>query len=117
MELQNYKETGTISELSQNVSDKLKLELYSLLFDKNLDYEHIYHFIMSNFGPEKVDIIFKFLSRGLVDWAITNKPNLVPKLFEVNYIISENHYKLETQTDPVILAMTVLGKIRDVVCK
>jgi hypothetical protein len=42
---------------------------------------------------------------------------LVAKLFEVNYIISENHYKLETQTDPVILAMTVLGKIRDVVCK
>ena len=117
VELQNYKETGTISELSQNVSDKLKIELYSILFDQNLNYEQIYHFIMSNFGPEKIDIIFKFLSRGLVDWAITNKPELITKLFEVNYIVSENHYKIETQTDPVILAMSVIGKIRDIVCK
>jgi hypothetical protein len=72
---------------------------------------------MSNFGPEKVDIIFKFLSRGLVDWTIKDKPDLITKLFEINYIVSENHFKLETQTDPVILAMTVIGKIRDVVSK
>jgi DNA polymerase III delta prime subunit len=117
VELQNFKETGKINELSQSVSDKLKIELYSLLFDKSLDYEQIYHFVMSNFGPEKVDVIFNFLSRGLVNWTITNKKDLVTKLFEINYIISENHFKLDSQTDPVILAMTVIGKIRDVVCK
>jgi DNA polymerase III delta prime subunit len=117
VELQNFKETGKINEISQSVSDKLRIELYSLLFDKSLDYEQIYHFVMSNFGPEKVDVIFNFLSRGLVNWTITNKQDLIQKLFEINYIISENHFKLESQTDPVILAMTVIGKIRDVVCK
>jgi len=117
VELQNFKETGKINEISQSVSDKLRIELYSLLFDKSLDYEQIYHFVMSNFGPEKVDVIFNFLSRGLVNWTITNKQDLIQKLFEINYIVSENHFKLESQTDPVILAMTVIGKIRDVVCK
>ena len=117
VELQNYKETGKITEISQNVSEKLKSELYNLLFEKNLDYEKIYHFIMSNFGPEKVDVIFKFLSRGLVEWVINNKIDSITKLFEINYIVSDNHFKLDTQTDPVILAMTVIGKIRDVVSK
>ena len=72
---------------------------------------------MSNFGPEKVDVIFKFLSRGLVEWVINNKIDSITKLFEINYIVSDNHFKLDTQTDPVILAMTVIGKIRDVVSK
>jgi hypothetical protein len=70
---------------------------------------------MSNFGPDKIDIMFSLLSRGFVEWYIKEKRGDVDKLFEVNYIISDYTSKLETQTDPVILGMTVLGKIRQII--
>jgi len=114
VEVQNFKETGKTQELSQNISDKLRIELYSIIFQKSLSYEEIYHFVMSNFGPEKIDLIFKFLSRGFIDWVIQNRPEKIEKLFECNYIISEHNHKLESQTDPVILGMTIIGKIRDI---
>jgi hypothetical protein len=70
---------------------------------------------MSSFGPDKIDIMFNLLSRGFVEWCIKEKRGDVDKLFEVNYIISDYTSKLETQTDPVILGMTVLGKIRQII--
>ena len=70
---------------------------------------------MSSFGPDKIDIMFNLLSRGFVEWYILEKKGNVDKLFEVNYIISDYTSKLESQTDPVILGMTVIGKIRQIV--
>ena len=70
---------------------------------------------MSGFGPDKIDIMFNLLSRGFVEWYILEKKGNVDKLFEVNYIISDYASKLETQTDPVILGMTVVGKIRQII--
>ena len=113
--LQNFKNTGEINTNDITTSNKTKLDLYETIYDKSLDYEKIYHFIMSSFGPDKIDIMFNLLSRGFVEWYILEKKGNVDKLFEVNYIISDYASKLETQTDPVILGMTVIGKIRQIV--
>jgi DNA polymerase III delta prime subunit len=114
VEIQNYKETGDIYISDSNSSNKLKLDLYNILYDKSLDYEQIYHFLMSNFGPEKIDLVFKLLGRDFVNWSISSKKENIEKLFELNSIISELHFKLETNTDPIILAMTLIGKFRDI---
>jgi DNA polymerase III delta prime subunit len=114
VEIQNYKETGDIYISDSNSSNKLKLDLYNILYDKSLDYEQIYHFLMSNFGPEKIDLVFKLLGRDFVNWSISSRKENIEKLFELNSIISELHFKLETNTDPIILGMTLIGKFRDI---
>ena len=113
VELQNFKDTGELNSVQSNVSTKLKLDLYNILYDKSLDYEKIYHFLMSNFGPDKIDIIIKLLGKSFVDWSIQEKRENIDKLFELNYILSDYSSKLETNTDPIILGVTVIGKIRD----
>jgi DNA polymerase III delta prime subunit len=112
--IQNYIETGDVDINSSTSTNKIKLDLYNVLYDKSLDYEKIYHFIMSNFGPEKVDILIKLLGKSFIDWSINEKKSNIEKLFHCNYIIADYSSKLETSTDPVILAMTIIGKFRDI---
>jgi DNA polymerase III delta prime subunit len=112
VEVQNYLNTGESSDSTSNVSNKVKLDLYRTIYDESLDYEKIYHFLMSNFGAEKIDIMLKLLGKPFIDWSISNNKN-INKLFECNYIISDYTSKLETNTDPIILGLTVIGKFRD----
>ena len=114
VELQNFKDTGELNSVQSNVSTKLKLDLNNILYDKSLDYEKIYNFLMSNFGPDKIDIIIKLLGKSFVDWSIQEKRENIDKLFELNYILSDYSSKLETNTDPIILGMTIIGKFRDI---
>jgi DNA polymerase III delta prime subunit len=113
VEVQNYLETGSLGENSSNVSNKLKLDLYNCIYDKSLGYEKVYHFLMNNFGAEKIDTMIKLLGKPFTDWSISEKNN-IEKLFECNYIIAEYSDKLETNTDPIILGMTIIGKFRDI---
>lgn len=115
VEVQNFIKTGR-DEVGQSPSDAIRLELYSVLYSTNLDYEKIYHFVMNNFGPEKIDLLIKFLGKPFIDWAIEGSRS-IDKLFECNYIISDYSQKLETSTDPIILGMTVIGKFRDLLSK
>lgn len=117
VEVQNYIETGHIEILSSTMSTKLKLELYQLIYDNSFDYEKIYHFIMLHFGPEKIDLLFNSLGRPFIDWSLKEKRGSIDQLFNCNYIISDYQSKLETNTDPVILGMTVIGKFKDILCK
>jgi DNA polymerase III delta prime subunit len=112
VELQNLKESKNYQITDSNVSTKLKLELYDLIYNKSHDYEAVYHFLMTNFGPEKIDNLFKILGQDFITWSLENKKS-VDKLFEANFIISELHFKLETNTDPIILGMTLIGKFRE----
>jgi DNA polymerase III delta prime subunit len=114
VELQNLKDTGNLSLETSNISNKLKLDLYNFLYDESADFEKIYHFLMSNFGQDKIDILFKLLGKNFIDWSISEKRENIDKLFDLTYIISENTSKLETNTDPIILGMTVLGKFRKI---
>ena len=112
IEVQNYLKTGSVNS-SGSVSDKTKLSLYNLIYNKSMSYEEIYHFLMDNFGQEKIDHMIKLLGRPFVDWSISNNIN-VEKLFTCNYIISDYTNKLESNTDPIILGMTIVGKFRDI---
>ena len=113
VEVQGYIETGYIGSGNGIISNKIKLELYKCLYD-NLSYDQIYHFLMSNFGADKIDTMFGLLGRPFVEWVISEKKEDASKLFETSYIISDYYSKLETSIDPIILGITVVGKFRDI---
>lgn len=113
VELQNFKDTGELNSIESNVSNKLKNDLYNLLYSES-SYEDIYHFLMSNFGAEKIYIMISLLSKSFIDWSIKEKRENIDKLFELNYIIANYASKLESNTDPIILGMTIIGKFREI---
>jgi len=113
VELQNFKDTGELNSIESNVSNKLKTDLYSLLYSDS-SYEDIYHFLMSNFGAEKIDIMISLLSKSFIDWSLKEKRENIDKLFELNYIIANYASKLESSTDPIILGMTIIGKFMEI---
>jgi hypothetical protein len=68
---------------------------------------------MNNFGAEKIDEMISLLGRPFIEWSINEKKENVDKLFQANYIITEHTRLLETNTDPIVLGMTVIGKLRE----
>lgn len=112
VELQNIKDTGSTSN-TQTINTKLKLDTYNIIYDKSVTYEDIYHFLMTSYGPEKIDSLFQILGKYFIEWSIKEKKN-INNLFKCNYVISDYRSKLESQTDPIILGMTVIGKFRDI---
>lgn len=110
--LQDLKDNSE-GDVSTNVNNKVRLDTYNLLYDSNLDYEKIYHFLMVNYGPDKIDYLLSILGRPFIDWSLKEGKN-VDKLFSCNYIVADYRDKLGGQTDPIILGMTVIGKFRDV---
>jgi DNA polymerase III delta prime subunit len=112
VDLETHIKTGE-STSSSNVSNKVRLDLYKTIYDTSMDYEKIYHFLMNMFGPEKIDGMIKVLGAPFIKWSMEQGKN-VDKLFECNYIISDYSSKLETNTDPIVLGMTIIGKLRDI---
>ena len=115
VEVQSFIETGDVSSSGQNVSNKVKLELYNMIYDDSYDYEKVYQFLMSSFGAEKIDNMISLLGTPFIDWIIQEKKSDVDRMFECNYVVSDYASKLETNTDPIILGMTIVGKIRDII--
>lgn len=113
VELHNIKETGEISNTTSNINNKLILDTYNLIYDKTASYEKIYHFLMSAYGAEKIDLLFNILGKTFIDWSLKENKN-VNSLFKCNYVISDLRDKLDSQTDPLILGMTLIGKFRDI---
>jgi DNA polymerase III delta prime subunit len=110
--VQNFLETG-VSDSSVVVSESTKKKLYDIILDKNKSYEEIYHYLMTEFGPEKIHIMIGFLEKPFVNYISSEHKNLVNKLFQCNYIIADYSDKLNSNTDPIILALTIIGKFRD----
>ncbi len=112
VEISNYSRTGNIDENLLN-SNKLKNDLYDILYNKSVGYEDIYHFVLNNFGSDKINELIEFLGKPFVDWSILNNKN-IDKLFECNFIISDYSFRLENSLDPVVLGITIIGKLRNV---
>jgi DNA polymerase III delta prime subunit len=113
VEVQDYLETGNVSNGSSNVSAKIKLDLYNVLYDTEISFEKVYHFLMSSFGAEKIDVMIKLLGIPFLEWSMKENKN-IDKLFETSYVIADYTQKLETATDPIILGMAIIGKFRDI---
>lgn len=115
VEISNFINTGDI-DLQTTITSKSKLELYNLIYKESINYIEVYDFVMVNFGPDKIDTMIKLLGKPFIDWSISESKN-VEKLFKCNYIIADYSSKLETNTDPIILAISIIGKLNDVIYK
>jgi DNA polymerase III delta prime subunit len=111
VETEIYIQTKDIGENSCNVSNKVKLDLYNVIYDNSMDYEKIYHFLMNSFGADKIDVLIKLLSKPFIDWSLKEGKS-VDKLFDCNKIISDYGTKLESNIDPIVLGMTIIGEFR-----
>lgn len=115
VELHHIKETGEVNNSTSNINNKLKLSLYKMISDKSMDYEKVYHFLMTNFGPEKIDELLKLLGRPFIDWCFSDNRESIDKLFEINKVVTEKSALLESKTtDPIVLGMSVIGEIRSI---
>jgi DNA polymerase III delta prime subunit len=110
--LDSYKLTGNAIE-SNVTNNKLKLETFNMVFDKSKTYEDVYHFLLNNWGQDKIHDLFDLFGKQFIEYSFTEKNENIEKLFQVNYIVSDYHHLLESQTDPIILGMTLMGKLRD----
>jgi DNA polymerase III delta prime subunit len=110
VEVQNFLETGDNNINSSNISNSLKFELFNLVFSKS-NYNETYQFVLKNFGPDKVDILMKQLGKPFIDFCIENNKS-IDKLFECNFILADYSDKLDKNTDPIVLAMTIIGKFQ-----
>lgn len=115
VDIQNFSDTGGSENLDHSMNKKLKMDLYNILYDKNQDYESVYHFLMSRFGQDKIDVMIKMLGKDFVDWSISEKKENIQNLFKFNYIISDYSSKMDSASDPIILGMTVVGKFRELI--
>lgn len=115
LELDNFKYTGTALQNTSTIDLKVKTELYDLIFTKTKSFEDVYHFLMDNFGPERIDELISLMGRPFISFCLENKKMKTESLFQVSYIITENTKLLETNTDTIILGVAVIGKIRELI--
>ena len=111
--LDHFRRNGEIIETS-NIDIKKKTELFNIALGSPVTFNDIYHYIMDNFGAEKVDEMISLLGRPFIDYVIYNNPKLIDKLFKVSGVITDHTRLLETNTDPLILGITVLSRIREI---
>jgi len=114
--VQDYLQTGLV-DTSGLVSNSNKLELYNLILDNKKTYEDVYHYLMTNFGQDKIHVMISLLGKSFIDFIISNNKNFSEKLFDCNYVISDYSEKLNTNTDPIVLGMTIIGKLKDILAK
>jgi replication-associated recombination protein RarA len=113
IEVDQFRLTGHTTQSNTTSNIKVKQELYDLIYDESKNFEDVYIFLMENFGPEKIDILLDLFGKNFIDYSLNERKENIPKLFQVSYIVCEHQKLLETNTDPIILGMTVIGKIRD----
>jgi len=112
IDLDNFKLTGNIQNGSQ-INLKLKVSTYDLVINKNLTYENIYDFILSNYGPDGIFDLIKIFGKDFIDYSIENNLYL-DKLFKVNSIVCDYTFLLEKSSDPIVLSMALIGKLREI---
>jgi len=110
--IDHYRHNGEIISAT-NIDIKIKEELFNMILTGSYTFNDVYHYIMETFGQDKIDEMISLLSRPFIEYLTKEKPELSDKLFNVCYIITEHTKLLETNTDPLIIGITVFSKIKE----
>lgn len=114
VELEYFKKSGQPTWSSQNLSNELLLECYNLIYDRSMDYEKIYFFISDKFGADRVVEFLDLWGQGFILWHLENKKVDSEKLFKYNWILSESQRLLQTSSDPLVVAIAFIGRMREI---
>ena len=107
--LQDFVTNKPSESLSSN-SEK-GMNTISLIMDKESTYKSIYDFVLTNFGDSDIQSLLKILGRDFVYYIMNTNLNQ-ETLFEVNDIVVEMEDKLQNCSDPLILGIATIGRIR-----
>lgn len=109
-----FRLSGQINLDNNNVSIKLRDDLYKIIFDTNISFEESYFFVDENFGPDGIELFFECLGKNFLDFCLEKNVES-SKLFQiVNIICEHNNYK-SNSSDPLIICLSTLGKVKDVI--
>jgi replication-associated recombination protein RarA len=111
-----FRLSGQITLDSNNTSIKSRDELYKIIFEENISFEECYSFIDENFGADGLEMFFNCLGKNFIDFCIQNNVES-KKLFEIVNIVCENNQYTSNASDPLILSLSTLGKIKDVISR
>ena len=113
IDVDSWRLTGSVDSGLGNIDLKVRGQLFDMIFD-NSTYDQIYHFLMDNFGADGIESIFELLSRPLVDFVLETRSNSTLNLFAANYAVIEHQRLLETAADPIVVAMSLMGKLKSI---
>jgi replication-associated recombination protein RarA len=112
VQLQNFKETGELSSTGSNIDLKLRMQLYDMVFSNDTP-EQVYHFLMTNFGADKIDEMIRLMGKPFIQWIFENKKPFVDKIFKVSRLVTEHTTFLENSgTDPIIVGLSLFGEVK-----
>lgn len=114
VELEYYKNSGQSNFWGISISNDLIRECYSLIYDKNIDYEKIYFFISDKFGSDRIVEFLDLWGKSFILWHLENKKVDSEKLFKYNWILSESQRFLQTSSDPLVVAVAFIGRMREI---
>ena len=114
VELDYYKSSGCTSIGASTLNSTLIESCYGLIYNQDLSYEDIFHFINNNFGADRIEEFLSIYARGFIMWHIENRAHEPEKLFKYNWILSEILNLLPSSSDPLVCAMAFVGRIREV---
>ena len=109
-QLQYFAATGEISNHSIDVNKKQ--ELYELIDDVASNYEVVYNFINTTFGPDNIDQMIKCLGSDYCQWYFENKKDKIQNLYQINNLVATASMQLAHSVDPIVVAMSLLGNIK-----
>jgi len=111
LDLDNFRLTGVLEGPTQ-INLKLKLSTYDIISNKNLSYQEIYEFVESNYGVDGVHNLIKILGKDFINYSLEQNLNL-DKLFKANSIVCDFISLFEKSSDPIVLSMALIGRLRE----
>jgi replication-associated recombination protein RarA len=113
--MQHIKETGEVDFNSAAYKTEMKDELFKHVMKKGNDFLSNYNFVMSTFGPENVvDMVF-LLGRPFIEYAISQNTELLDRMQDIVEVVTEYSDMVEDTLDPIVLGVSLIGKIQKIV--
>lgn len=112
--MQHIKETGEIDFNSAAYQTQKKDELFKHIM-ANKEFIDNYNFVMTTFGAENVVDMIYLLGRPFIEHAIAQDNNLLDKMQDIVDVVTEYSDMLSDTLDPIVLGVSLLGKIQKIV--
>lgn len=110
--IEDYLETGNSNNTS-NRNNNIDTKIINLILDKTKTFNDIYHFTYENFGNEGIKELISIIIKKLVPHLISINTES-KRMFEIIYITSDYETKIENSIDPIIVGVSLIGKIKDI---
>ncbi len=110
--IEDYLETGNYNNTSNKINN-IDIKIIKLITEESNTFNDIYHFIYENFGNEGIKELISIIIKKLIPHLISINTES-KKMFEIIYITSDYETKIENSIDPIIVGVSLIGKIRDI---